>query len=353
MKKLSLLLTGWLLSVGMFAETITVAEANAAAKDAEVTVEGVIAALAADGAVLQDATGLIYCHKDVSGLKVGDRVRATATIGEYGGAKQLTSATYEVLGTEEVTYPEAEEWTAETMDAWVADNSREKKYVTFEATLNINNNKYFNLTLEGAVNKASVIKPLEDISAMNNTSITVTGYAMYAAKSGSTTYAYVVATKIEGDVQIASYTGLDALVAADIATGTTVEVTFTDVPIKSIYTVKSTGKRTGVYFNVQKEGKDIELFYSAEEMPDSWEVGGLLSGTVTAPWVRYENKGTFYCWELAPAGTWHWTSLTYKAATTALEATVSEKAARKVVENGVIYIIRNGVRYNALGGTPE
>lgn len=354
MKKLSLLLAVLVLGTGMYAETITVAEANAAAKGAEVTVEGVIMALAADGAVLGDETGLIYCYKDVSALKVGDRVVATATIGEYGGAKQLTNATYEVKGTENVPYPKAEEWTGETMDAWVADNNRQKKYVTFEGTLSINKN-YYNLTVEGATNKASVVKPVEDISAMNNTSITVTGYAMYAAKSGSTTYAYVVATSIKAneEIEIPAFASLEALVAADLTSGTTVEVTLKDAVIKSIYTVKSTGKRTGIYFDVQKEDKDIELFYSAEEMPAEWKEGGRLSGTVTAPWVRYENKGTFYCWELAPAGTWQWTSLTYKATATALDEAAADKTARKVVENGVIYIIRNGVRYNALGGTAE
>ena len=345
-----------LLSIGMFAETITVAEANAAAKGAEVTVEGVIMAIATNGAVLGDETGLIYCYKDVSELKVGDRVIATATIGEYGGAKQLTNATYEVKGTENISYPKAEEWTGKAMDAWVADDNRAKKYVTFTATLSISGN-YYNLTLDGATNKASIIKPLEDISAMNNLSVTVTGYAMYLTtpKNSEFSYAYVVATSIKAneEVEVPVFADLEALAAADITSGTTVEVNLTDAVIKKIYTVKSTGKRTGIYFDVQKEDKDIELFYSAEEMPAEWEEGGRLSGTITAPWVRYENKGTFYCWELAPAGTWHWTSLTYKATATALDEAAADKTARKVVENGKIYIIRNGVRYNALGGTAE
>ena len=97
------------------AKPITIAEAIEKAKDTEVLVEGVMVAVAADGAVLQDETAMIYCYKNVDAVKVGDRVRATAKIAEYGGAKQLTNGTYQVLGTEEVTYPTAEKWTAAAM----------------------------------------------------------------------------------------------------------------------------------------------------------------------------------------------------------------------------------------------
>lgn len=106
------------------------------------------------------------------------------------------------------------------------------------------------------------------------------------------------------------YNSLEELVAADIATGTTVTVSFENVPIKSIYT-SSQSKRTGVYFGIQKEGHDIEIFYSAEEVPGTWEAGGTLSGTMTCPWTYYERGTT---WELAPAsGSWSWTNLTYTA----------------------------------------
>ncbi len=221
------------------AKPITIAEAITKAKDTEVIVEGTMVAVAEIGAVLQDETAMIYCYKSVEGLKVGDRVRATAKIAEYGGAKQLSNGKYQVLGTEEVTYPTAEKWTAETMDAWVADANREKKYVTFDATLKIDKDKgYYNLTIEGATNTVSIIKPVEDIAAMNNSVVTVTGYAMYVSGS-KTKYAYVVATSIK------------------------------------------------------------------------------------------------------------------KATETAVEDVVAEKKAHKVVENGVIYIIRNGVRYNALGAIAD
>jgi hypothetical protein len=332
---------------------ITIAEAITKAKDTEVIVEGTMVAVAEIGAVLQDETAMIYCYKNVEAVKVGDRVRATAKIAEYGGAKQLSNGTYQVLGTEEVTYPTAEKWTAETMDAWVADANREKKYVTFDATLNINGS-YYNLTIDGATNKASIVKPLEDISAMDNGVITVTGYAMYAATSKGTTYAYVVATSVKEKepAVINSYANLEELVAAEIASGTTVEVTLNKAVITKIY-AKKTGERIGIYFDIQKEDKDIELYYAAEEMPKDWIEGGKLSGTIVAPWVRFVYKDKFNNWELAPAGTWHWTSLTYEAGETAVEDVIADKKAHKVIENGVIYIIRNGVRYNALGAMAD
>ena len=218
---------------------ITIAEAITKAKDTEVIVEGTMVAVAEIGAVLQDETAMIYCYKNVEGLKVGDRVRATAKIAEFGGAKQLSNGTYQVLGTEEVTYPTAEKWTAAAMDAWVADANREKKYVTFDATLSIDKDKgYYNLTIEGATNTVSIVKPVEDIASLDNSLVTVTGYAMYVSGS-KTKYPYVVATSIK------------------------------------------------------------------------------------------------------------------KATETAVEDVVAEKKAHKVIENGVIYIIRNGVRYNALGAIAD
>lgn len=334
------------------AKPITIAEAIEKAKDTEVLVEGVMVAVAEIGAVLQDETAMIYCYKNVDAVKVGDRVRATAKIAEYGGAKQLSNGTYEVLGTEEVTYPTAEKWTAAAMDAWVDDANREKKYVTFDATLNISGN-YYNLTIDGATNTVSIIKPVEDIAAMNNSVVTVTGYAMYVSGS-KTKYAYVVATSVEEKepAVISSYANLEALVAAEIASGTTVEVTLNKAVIKKIY-AKKTGERIGIYFDIQKEDKDIELYYAAEEMPKDWIEGGKLSGTIVAPWVRFVYNDNFNNWELAPAGTWHWTSLTYEAPKTAVEDVIADKKAHKVVENGVIYIIRNGVRYNALGAIAD
>ena len=333
------------------AKVNTIAEVETMAKDAEATVEGQVVALASEGAVLQDATGLIYCYQGVSELKVGNRVRATAVVSDYGNAKQLNKSVFQVLGTEEVIYPKAETWTATEMEAWIASGKVVKKYVTLEGTLTISG-KYINLTVEGATNKASLVQPKEDISALNNSIVKVTGYAMYVTGSSSK-YAYIVATDIEETMpqNIETFTSLDALAAANLTSGTLVEVTLTKMPIKKIYANKS-NQRLGIYFDVQKEEKDIEIFFSSEEMPDEWTEGGLLSGTITGTWTRYEYK-EFRNWEIVPTNTWHWTNLKYEAGSTPVEEVTADKKARKVVENGVIYIIRNGVRYNVFGGQTE
>lgn len=117
--------------------------------------------------------------------------------------------------------------------------------------------------------------------------------------SSITTAAYVINKPLV-------FTSLEELVAADLTSGTNVTVSFENVPIKSIY-VTNGGSRNGVYFDVQKGGKDIEIYYQG--VPAKWEAGGTLSGTMTCPWKLY--NGT---WELAPAsGSWSWTNLTYNA----------------------------------------
>lgn len=102
------------------------------------------------------------------------------------------------------------------------------------------------------------------------------------------------------------FNSLEALVAADIESGTIVKVSFSEVAIKSFY-VTGSGYKNGVYFDIQKENKDIEIYY--RNVPEEWVVEGTLSGTMTCPWKVY--NGT---WELAPdADTWNWTDLTYAA----------------------------------------
>ncbi len=98
--------------------------------------------------------------------------------------------------------------------------------------------------------------------------------------------------------------------AADgtLVSGDIVNVTFQNVEIKSIYENKN-GIRQGIYFDIQKGDKDIEIYYSAEEVPETWVAGGTVSGTMQCPWKNY--SGT---WELAPDyGTWSWDNLDYVA----------------------------------------
>ena len=111
------------------------------------------------------------------------------------------------------------------------------------------------------------------------------------------------------------FSSLEELVAADLKSGTLVTVSFTDVPIKEIY-VTTGGYRNGVYFDIQKDGKDIEIYY--QNVPEEWVKEGKLSGTMTCPWKNF--NGT---WELAPEkDSWNWENLTYKAAKPKTDATL-------------------------------
>ncbi len=104
------------------------------------------------------------------------------------------------------------------------------------------------------------------------------------------------------------FTSLEDLAAADLTSGTTVKVSFENVEIKSIFT-SAGGKRQGIYFDIQKGGKDIEIYYASIEVPGTWVEKGTVSGTMTCPWKNF--SGT---WELAPdANSWNWSNLTYNA----------------------------------------
>lgn len=119
--------------------------------------------------------------------------------------------------------------------------------------------------------------------------------------------------------------------AADgtLVSGDIVNVSFQNVEIKSVY-VSSAQKRQGIYFNIQKGDNDIEIYYSAEEVPETWVAGGTVSGTMQCPWKDY--KGT---WELAPEyNTWSWDNLVYVAPAGAKTTATIEFTAKSKLEVG-------------------
>lgn len=134
----------------------------------------------------------------------------------------------------------------------------------------------------------------------NDKDVTVSNNAFSMPASAVSISAYFVAEEA-----VPEYASLEDLVAADLTSNTTVKVSFENVPIKDFYVY---GKYTnGIYFDIQKEGKDIEIYY--QNVPSNWVVGGTVSGTMTCPWKKY--NGT---WELAPdQGSWDWNNLAYTA----------------------------------------
>ena len=101
------------------------------------------------------------------------------------------------------------------------------------------------------------------------------------------------------------FASLEELVAADLTAGDEVSVTLNNDVIKDFYIYSS--KRCGVVFDVQKDGKDIKIYFNNQTTIDDWAVGGKLSGTLTnVKWTTYSSA-----WQLAPANTWAWANLTY------------------------------------------
>lgn len=173
---------------------ITIAEAQAAATSTTVFVEGTVVASAANGAVLYDGTDYLYYYNTSNALTVGQKVRAIGALSVYGGANQLTAAaTITELGTETVTHPTPTALTvADFEDIFESKKVEERKYVEFEGKLSISGN-YYNIAIEGTDNVlGSIVKPNEDLSALNGKKVKVTGYLMYI----NSKYVYAVATSV-------------------------------------------------------------------------------------------------------------------------------------------------------------
>ena len=121
------------------------------------------------------------------------------------------------------------------------------------------------------------------------------------------------------------YGSLAELVAAGTPTaeGETVTVTLTDEEIVDIFVTSGSGYRNGVFINVGD--RQIEIF--CYDVPENWEIGGRISGTVTCTWLLYGGS----TWELKPSS---WSAFTYTPATGLSTASVSfSPAAVSVYEN--------------------
>lgn len=94
---------------------------------------------------------------------------------------------------------------------------------------------------------------------------------------------------------------------------TDITVTFADQEIVDFY-ASSQQVRKGIFFDIKGvNDKNIELYYSSGSVavPDTWVVGGKVSGTVTGKWTYYSAKEQ---WELVPTtANWTWANLTYAA----------------------------------------
>lgn len=172
-----------------------------------------------------------------------------------------------------------------------------------------------------------------------------TGSSVYSDPIAVSTNMTIKAIAVKDDLEnsaVASATyamgpifnSLEDLVAADLTSNTMVKVSFSNVAIKKIDTNKKY-----VTFDIQKEEKDIEIYFSAETLPTTWVVGGTLSGTILAPWKRFVQSSNFVCWELAPESGWQWTNLTYNSPITKTidHVTVTGTAIKTAYVDGEVF----------------
>ncbi len=177
------------------AKSATVAEAIAAEKNAVLKVgPALVVASASAGFLMEQDGARIYVYG--GSAVVGDNVTVTGTKAEYGEVPQLTNPAVVVnsKGTK-VTYPDAKDITS-TADSY---SSTTREFITVKGTLSIDNNKYFNIAIPGATVIGSIVKPVEDIAALDGKDVTIKGYYLYhtSSKDGKK-YLYVIATDING-----------------------------------------------------------------------------------------------------------------------------------------------------------
>ena len=138
--------------------------------------------------------------------------------------------------------------------------------------------------------------PDPDMTTEGKQTITIT----YTENEVSKTTAY--------DINLKYMNLTDLVTSTEVKDKDYVYVKFKDVMITNLYK-SSKGDYMGIYLDVKKDGKDIEI-YSYTKIPDKWnvEVYGTVSGTLeNVQWTYYKNGDV---WELTPSD---WSGINYTA----------------------------------------
>lgn len=161
------------------------------------TVLATVVAVAKQGLLVKDDTGLIYCYntEDIpSDIKVGSKLEVSGSISIYGGFAQFNKPTISMKGEETVTQPEATKLTKESYEGLLT--ATEKGYYSLTAKLSISGGKYFNLAFEGSSEAGSLVTPRENLTNLDGKNIDVEGYFVYVSGS-SKKYIYFIATSVK------------------------------------------------------------------------------------------------------------------------------------------------------------
>ncbi len=169
-------------------QKMTVAEAQAAAANTPVIVEGTVMAVNGNSAVIGDETGYIFCYKtntytDNAAMAVGDKTSVEGKLSAYGGFNQINDSKATKLGTMEFSYPEPTIMTGADLDSWITEP--EIDYIQVRGVLTISGN-YYNVNVDGATTAiGSIVYPSDALKEQlsNGSTYDLTGFAMYVSGS--------------------------------------------------------------------------------------------------------------------------------------------------------------------------
>lgn len=167
----------------------------------ELTATAVVTAQSGRGLILTDNAGSIFYYNnnvDLETYTIGTVVNVAGTVSVYGTGYQLPdSATLEVVGSETYTYPTPTTYTAEMIEAAIANTTpNTATYITYQGTLSISGT-YYNINISGVSNgQGSLYTPTDDLleEIANGNTYNFTGY--YTGVTNSK-YFYMVLTGAE------------------------------------------------------------------------------------------------------------------------------------------------------------
>ena len=166
-----------------------------------VEIKGYIAAVSAQGPILNDDGGSILLYK-TTGVEVGDEVTVTGTISSYNCGFQIASAVVEKTGSTTVTYPEPMDLTGAKMDELLTTRTADEYayYAKMTGTVAVSGN-YYNFNVPGAETAiGSVYGATDEVKAALTDGMECTLYGYFCSiskQSGVPKFVNIIVTSVE------------------------------------------------------------------------------------------------------------------------------------------------------------
>ncbi len=166
----------------------------------ELTVDGVVMALSTNGCILADNSGAIFVYNPtgLSELAIGDQITLNGTVSSYNKGLQIAAgATYDKVGSQEVTYPAPKAMDGAALDEYITRTTDAgPDFCTMTGKVAVSG-KNINIVVEGAEKAQG--SPYYTPDALkellvNDAEVTVTGYIIAIAGGR---YCSTVVTRIE------------------------------------------------------------------------------------------------------------------------------------------------------------